>query len=340
MTTKSPSIFTNSRWASKSTGGQPLLRKIRPHAREALVPHHGTLLRVSPDGKKTDIVATGFGRQRGLPESGRHWIVTDQEGHWNPKNRINSPGRRVLRKHDGLPRRRGHLRQHATALGLITNAFDRSPAELLWVPENGNWGELNGRLLNLSYGYGMAYPSLMKSLTDRLRADLPFRSTACPRASPRPLSPRDSGPVRGRDVRLGGSQRGDGGLYRIRKTENRLHADRTGSEKEKASNPFSDKLPNKGSFSEVPGTSSEPEVTDPNITTQRSSRLPVTQSRTIGWNLRFPTLPDLVHGNKLRIRKRSQARHPQQHPPGDGRQTCLALIDPHRTSENQPSSLL
>jgi hypothetical protein len=39
----------------------------------------------------------------------------------------------------------------------ITNAFDRSPAELLWVPKDAAWGPLNGSLLNLSYGYGKIY---------------------------------------------------------------------------------------------------------------------------------------------------------------------------------------
>ena len=34
-----------------------------------------------------------------------------------------------------------------------TKRFDRSPAELLWV-ENPNWGELDGKLLHLSYGHG------------------------------------------------------------------------------------------------------------------------------------------------------------------------------------------
>ena len=38
----------------------------------------------------------------------------------------------------------------------ITNAKDRSPAELLWVPRNA-WGSLGGSLLNLSYGTGRAY---------------------------------------------------------------------------------------------------------------------------------------------------------------------------------------
>lgn len=38
----------------------------------------------------------------------------------------------------------------------ITNVKDRSPAELVWVPEK-MWGALGGSLLNLSYGTGRAY---------------------------------------------------------------------------------------------------------------------------------------------------------------------------------------
>ena len=60
------------------------------HALPAVVPHHGTLLRVSKDGRKTDILATGFRAANGVclnPDGS--FIVTDQEGHWNPKNRIN-----------------------------------------------------------------------------------------------------------------------------------------------------------------------------------------------------------------------------------------------------------
>ena len=38
----------------------------------------------------------------------------------------------------------------------VTNAKDRSPAELLWVPKSA-WGTLGGSLLNLSYGTGRAF---------------------------------------------------------------------------------------------------------------------------------------------------------------------------------------
>src|SRR6185436_14444731 len=129
------------------------------HALPALVPHHGTLLRVSADGARTDILATGFRAANGvcLNDDGT-FFVTDQEGHWMPKNRIN----RV--RSDGFY---GNILGYTDVTNTsdaameppmvwITNAKDRSPAELLWVPKN-TWGSMGGSLLNLSYGTGRAF---------------------------------------------------------------------------------------------------------------------------------------------------------------------------------------
>lgn len=129
------------------------------HALPALVPHHGTLLRVSADGQRTDVVANGFRAANGvcLNDDGT-FFVTDQEGHWTPKNRIN----RV--QAGGFY---GNLFGYTTVTNTsdaameppmvwITNAKDRSPGELLWVPKNA-WGSLGGSLLNLSYGTGRAF---------------------------------------------------------------------------------------------------------------------------------------------------------------------------------------
>jgi hypothetical protein len=134
------------------------------HALPAVVPHHGTLLRVSPDGARTDILAVGFRAANGVclnPDGS--FIVTDQEGHWNPKNRINW----VTLDPSGKPKFYGNMFGYhdvtdnsndamVPPLCWITNAFDRSPAELLWV-DSKRWGPLNGALLNLSYGYGKIF---------------------------------------------------------------------------------------------------------------------------------------------------------------------------------------
>lgn len=129
------------------------------HAKTPLVPHHGTLLKVSADGAHTEIIANGFRAANGVclnPDG--TFIVTDQEGHWNPKNRIN-----YVRKGGFY----GNMWSYTDVtdesdeameqpLCWITNSFDRSPAELLWV-DSPQWGPLNGQLLNLSYGYGKVY---------------------------------------------------------------------------------------------------------------------------------------------------------------------------------------
>jgi putative heme-binding domain-containing protein len=134
------------------------------HALPAVVPQHGTLLRVSHDGARTDILANGFRAANGVclnPDGS--FFVTDQEGFWNPKNRINW----VTAGENGQTKFYGNMfGYHDVAdssdaameqpLCWITNEFDRSPAELLWVPE-GRWGSLSGSLLNLSYGYGKVF---------------------------------------------------------------------------------------------------------------------------------------------------------------------------------------
>ena len=134
------------------------------HALKAVVPHHGTLLKVSKDGSTTEILATGFRAANGVclnPDGS--FVVTDQEGFWNPKNRINW----VTLSEDRKPKFYGNMFGYHDVtdssdaameppLCWITNAFDRSPGELLWVNSD-RWGALNGSLLNLSYGFGKVF---------------------------------------------------------------------------------------------------------------------------------------------------------------------------------------
>lgn len=129
------------------------------HALDAVVPHHGTLLRVSADGKRTDILATGLRAANGvcINDDGSLFI-TDQEGFWTPKNRINRvTGGGFYGNMFGY----SEVTDSSDAameqpVVWITNDKDRSPAELLWVPRNA-WGNLGGSLLNLSYGTGRAF---------------------------------------------------------------------------------------------------------------------------------------------------------------------------------------
>jgi sugar lactone lactonase YvrE len=192
------------------------------HALDSVVPHHGTLLRVSADGSRTDILATGFRAANGvcLNDDGT-FFVTDQEGFWTPKNRIN----RV--KVGGFY---GNMFGYTSVTNTsdeameqpmvwITNAKDRSPAELLWVPTN-TWGNLGGSLLNLSYGTGRAFIVPHEEVSGQ------WQGAVC--ELPIPAFP--TGIMRGRFASDGalytcgmyawaGNAIGPGGFYRIRRNE-------------------------------------------------------------------------------------------------------------------------
>ena len=130
------------------------------HARRALVPQHGTLLKVSRDGQKSEIIANGFRAANGVcinPDGS--FIVTDQEGHWNPMNRIN-----WVKPNVGFYGNMFAYNAPADSsdtnmeqpLTWVEKDIDRSPSELLWV-DSKSWGPLNGSLLSFSYGYGKIF---------------------------------------------------------------------------------------------------------------------------------------------------------------------------------------
>ncbi len=196
------------------------------HGRTALVPHHGTLLKVGADGSKTEILATGFRAANGVclnPDGS--FMVTDQEGNWNPKNRINwveGKGRNefygnMWGYHDVTDESDSAMRQPVC---WITNAFDRSPGELLWVPEDSAWKPLRGSLLNLSYGAGRIYTVPFERKPDGVQGGM----------CAFPIEPFPTGVMRGRfspaDGQLyacgmfawAGNRHEPGGFFRVRYT--------------------------------------------------------------------------------------------------------------------------
>lgn len=202
--------------------------KAARHALPALVPQHGTLLRVQADGSRTDIVANGFRVPNGVcvnPDG--TWFLTDQEGHWIPKNRINlitSAGGyfgNFWGYHDVPGPGDEFMLQPAV---WITNAMDRSPAELVWVDSDA-WGPLRGTLLNASYGYGMLYTVPHEVVDGQMQGGV----------SPFPLRPFPTGimrvrfhPQNGQLYTCGmfawaGNQTEPGGFYRIRYTGKPVH---------------------------------------------------------------------------------------------------------------------
>jgi len=201
------------------------------HALTAVVPHHGTLLRVSADGSETTILATGFRAANGvcLNDDGS-FFVTDQEGHWNPKNRINwvKPGKfygNMFGYHDRTDSSDSAMEP---PMCWITNAFDRSPAELLWVKSD-KWGPLNGSLLNLSYGYGKVYvvPHQQKgNLMQGGMCELPIPQfpTGIMRGR---FHPTDGGLYLAGMFSWAGTQVENGGFYRVKYRGKPVHLPRS-----------------------------------------------------------------------------------------------------------------
>ena len=201
--------------------------KAARHGKTALVPQHGTLLKVGKDGAKTEILATGFRAPNGvfLNDDGT-FFVTDQEGFWNPKNRINlvRPGRfygNMWGYHNVTDTSDTAMEPPVV---WITNAMDRSPAEMLRVPP-GAWGPLAGSLLSLSYGYGKVFVVPTEVVDGMMQGGV----------SPLPVPQLPTGIMRGRFHPREGqlyacglfgwasNQEQPGGFYRIRYTGKPVH---------------------------------------------------------------------------------------------------------------------
>ncbi len=142
------------------------------HAREALIPQHGTLIKVSPNGATSEIIATGFRAANGVcinPDGS--FIVTDQQGFWNPMNRINwveGNGNFYGNMWGYNPPEDTSRAAMEPPLAWVDMEFDRSPSELVWV-DSEEWGPLNGSLLSFSYGYGKVQLVLHERVNNRMQ---------------------------------------------------------------------------------------------------------------------------------------------------------------------------
>jgi len=122
------------------------------------LPTGGCLLKVTKDGMKTEIFATGFRHPIGMGMSPDGKILTgaDQEGNWMPATRIDEY------KKGGFygDMRAAHRNQLPTTYDppvcWLPREVDNSAGGQTWVPE-GKFGDLAGMPLHFSYGRCRAY---------------------------------------------------------------------------------------------------------------------------------------------------------------------------------------
>jgi hypothetical protein len=115
-------------------------------------PHGGTLLKLSADGKKLEVYATGFRHPNGLGIGPGDTITTaDNEGNWVPVTRIDIVEKGEFCGH--VPT--GHIEPAPTDPGQplcwLPRVIDNSAGGEAWVPPD-EWGPLAGSMLHLSFG--------------------------------------------------------------------------------------------------------------------------------------------------------------------------------------------
>lgn len=123
------------------------------HAVKATHPHHGTVMKLPPDGSRLEVVARGLRAVNGLGIGPHDEILcVDNQGHWMPGNRINwvKPGGWYGNQFAWNPDNR---ETYDEPLCWMHNFVDRSGGTFVWVPDR-RWGPLAGNIISISYGMG------------------------------------------------------------------------------------------------------------------------------------------------------------------------------------------
>ena len=127
---------------------------------EHIVAHHGTLLKVSPDGRDLSVVATGLRAPNGIGVGPEGQLTTgENEGTWEPRCKINwvKPG--GFYGVVDLAHRSPPPETYDPPLCWLPKEVDNSGGAQVWLNSD-RWGVLKDRLLHLSYGTCSLYLTL------------------------------------------------------------------------------------------------------------------------------------------------------------------------------------
>ncbi len=114
--------------------------------------HGGSLIRVSADGSRLDVFATGFRNPNGLGIGpGDGITVGDQQGGWVPETRVDVMRRGGFYGYMPMHHRADKPETYDPPFAFVPRVFDNSAGGQVWVPP-GQWGALGGRMIHLSYG--------------------------------------------------------------------------------------------------------------------------------------------------------------------------------------------
>jgi len=136
---------------------------------QKITDHHGTVLRVSPDGSKMDIYATGFRAPNGMGVGPNGEVTSgDNQGtyvsasplHWIKEGSFNG----VVDSAHGVPT------HQPKALCFFPQSIDNSCGGQVWVPANENkWGPFAGDLLHMSYGKSSLFKVMKEEVNGQMQ---------------------------------------------------------------------------------------------------------------------------------------------------------------------------
>jgi hypothetical protein len=131
-----------------------------------VVPHNGIVARISKDGSKFDVIATGLRAPGGMGVGPNGEITTgENEGTWVPACKVNYlPAGHAPAFFGVEATRQGVTGPIREPLCYLPMSVDNSGGGQVWVPETAKFGLQAGELIHLSYGQSTLYRVLKQDL--------------------------------------------------------------------------------------------------------------------------------------------------------------------------------
>ena len=139
-------------------------------------PHQGTMLKVSKDGSKLDVIATGLRAPNGMGIGPNGWItVSDNQGHYMPSSKLNlirDGGFYGMRQaaHGKAPPD-DNIHAYDQPMCWLPMNMDNSSGGQVWV-ESTKWGPFNGQMLFMSYGKGTLFAVMPQEVDGVVQAGM------------------------------------------------------------------------------------------------------------------------------------------------------------------------
>jgi len=147
---------------------------VRPGGRgfDLILANHGTVVKVSPDGATSEVVATGLRAPGGLGIGPEGQLTTgENEGTWQPCCKINFARQDELPVFFGTEDSRHSLTsaEYHEPLCYLPMDVDNSGGGQVWVPEGAGFGLEPGTMLHLSYGKSSIYRVMPETVDGTLQ---------------------------------------------------------------------------------------------------------------------------------------------------------------------------